>query len=391
MHQSSRDAMARALNRFVYGRQLPSNPGGGINILDVGSYDVNGTYRDYFTHPRFDYTGVDLEDGPNVDVVLSRPDSIPFDTGSVGLVISGQMLEHAPRFWEVFGEMARVLSPGGIMIVIAPSAGPEHRYPVDCYRYLPDSFQALGNDNGLTIVDIHINRWGPWFDLVGVFQKPLEETGAVELSLAPRGDNDAAQTDGAEHPKPFDPVGPREFLGGHLGIKKLIRRLKPRGILQVGQSQTEDLAAVTESLVSLHQGQATVEDRAAATIETITCSADTYFEAHHDPQFPLDIAIIYAPITLADVVRLFAAIEEFSNPDTVVVVAPKMTKHPTNQRTPVRASESQSVINAFLTLLGNHRPELSAGWGKGAYRELAIIKNLQSSSRFLREQYSNII
>ena len=35
-------------------------------ILDIGSYDVNGNYRDIFIDERFEYTGLDMEDGPNV-------------------------------------------------------------------------------------------------------------------------------------------------------------------------------------------------------------------------------------------------------------------------------------------------------------------------------------
>lgn len=35
--------------------------------------------------------------------------------------------------------MARILEPGGTMLVVAPSAGIVHRYPFDCWRYYPDS------------------------------------------------------------------------------------------------------------------------------------------------------------------------------------------------------------------------------------------------------------
>lgn len=39
-----------------------------IKVLDVGSFDVNGTYRDIFSQ-KYDYTGLDMCAGPNVDVV----------------------------------------------------------------------------------------------------------------------------------------------------------------------------------------------------------------------------------------------------------------------------------------------------------------------------------
>ena len=160
MHESSREAMAKALATHVAGAShLPSDRDGVISVVDVGSFDVNGTYRDFFDNPLFHYTGVDVSEGPNVDIVMPDPSVIPFPDCSHHLVISGQMLEHAPRFWEIFAEMSRVLAVGGRMIVIAPSAGPEHRYPVDCYRYLPDSFHALATDNGLDVVEVRVNPW----------------------------------------------------------------------------------------------------------------------------------------------------------------------------------------------------------------------------------------
>lgn len=38
-------------------------------VLDVGSYGVNGTYRHLFPRERFQYSGLDISPGPNVDIV----------------------------------------------------------------------------------------------------------------------------------------------------------------------------------------------------------------------------------------------------------------------------------------------------------------------------------
>ena len=65
-------------------------PGGALSVVDIGSYDVNGSYRPLFAQPGWRYTGVDLEAGPGVDVVLSSPYRLPFATGSVDLVVSGR-------------------------------------------------------------------------------------------------------------------------------------------------------------------------------------------------------------------------------------------------------------------------------------------------------------
>ena len=39
----------------------------------------------------------------------------------------------------------RVLKPAGLLYINAPSNGDYHRYPVDCWRFFPDSGVALQN------------------------------------------------------------------------------------------------------------------------------------------------------------------------------------------------------------------------------------------------------
>ena len=62
---------------------------GAFYILDVGSMDVNGTYRDLFSG--CEYIGIDIRPGENVD--LCDFDLLPNDF--FDLVISGQTFEHA--------------------------------------------------------------------------------------------------------------------------------------------------------------------------------------------------------------------------------------------------------------------------------------------------------
>ena len=44
-----------------------------------------------------------------------------------------------------FNEALRVLKPTGLLYINAPSNGAYHRYPVDCWRFYPDSGVALQN------------------------------------------------------------------------------------------------------------------------------------------------------------------------------------------------------------------------------------------------------
>ena len=139
MHQSSYDKVLEFRRCFLAGRE-----GRPLRIVDVGSLDVNGSYRPIFDVPAWQYTGVDLAPGSNVDVVLGHPyrwRELP--SGSADVLVSGQAFEHISQPWAAILEVARVLAPGGVCCIVAPSSGPEHRYPLDCWRIYPDGFVSL--------------------------------------------------------------------------------------------------------------------------------------------------------------------------------------------------------------------------------------------------------
>lgn len=134
-----------------------ANPADGSpskSVLDVGSATYKGhtTYRIPAEKRGLRYTGLDMQEGSNVDIVTRNPvvySEIPSE--SYDFIVSGQAFEHNPFFWVSFCEMARILKQGGAMIVIAPSAGSVHRFPFDCWRYYPDSWMALCAISGLTM------------------------------------------------------------------------------------------------------------------------------------------------------------------------------------------------------------------------------------------------
>jgi len=129
-----------------------------IRVLDVGSYDVNGSYRDLFNEDRYHYTGLDMEQGPNVDIVLRNPyDWDTIESDSFDIVISGQAFEHIEFFWKTMEEMTRVLKKDGLLCLIVPNGFDEHRYPVDCYRFFSDGLIALARYVGIEALHAHTN------------------------------------------------------------------------------------------------------------------------------------------------------------------------------------------------------------------------------------------
>jgi SAM-dependent methyltransferase len=166
---------------YLVGPERPM--GERLRVLDLGAmaYSAQESYRPLFAAPGFDYVGLDVATGPNVDVVVDDPHcwaEVP--TASFDVVISGQALEHDPQFWVTLAEVARVLRPGGYACLIAPSTGPVHRYPVDCWRFYPDAGPALLTWAGLEPVESHVEQRtrgkGPgieWQDLMVIGRKPF--------------------------------------------------------------------------------------------------------------------------------------------------------------------------------------------------------------------------
>jgi SAM-dependent methyltransferase len=138
-----------------------------LRVLDVGSMgDRASSYRALFRPPDFEYVGLDLAEGPNVDLVPADPyrwDTLR--TESFDLVISGQAFEHNPYFWITMAEIARVLVQGGLTAIIAPSAGPVHRHPFDCWRFYPDSWSVLCQYVGMELAESAVDD-GSWRKMV---------------------------------------------------------------------------------------------------------------------------------------------------------------------------------------------------------------------------------
>ena len=149
MHKSSFQKMERFVSKldFPNGKSIS-------RVLDFGSQCVNGSYKELFDPGVWEYVGVDQAPGENVDLVLSDPYRwAEIDNESFDLLISGQALEHVEYPWIVFEEFFRVMKKGSLCCVIAPSSGPEHRYPLDCWRFYGDGMRALCKHAKLTCLE----------------------------------------------------------------------------------------------------------------------------------------------------------------------------------------------------------------------------------------------
>lgn len=97
-----------------------------VNVLDVGSLDINGNNRHWFYGNKCRYTGIDIGAGKNVDVVYDGK-KMPFEDTSFDVVISTECMEHNEHLFATLQEMSRVLRSGGLMLITCAGYGrPEH-------------------------------------------------------------------------------------------------------------------------------------------------------------------------------------------------------------------------------------------------------------------------
>ena len=94
-----------------------------VDVVDFGSLDINGNNRYLFFDSN--YTGVDICEGNNVDVVCKATDYFP--KTKVDVVISTEMLEHDPTWDESLVHFMEILRPKGLMLITcATDPRPEH-------------------------------------------------------------------------------------------------------------------------------------------------------------------------------------------------------------------------------------------------------------------------
>jgi SAM-dependent methyltransferase len=107
-------------------------------VLEIGSYNVNGSLRDYIkTHNPYDYIGIDIREGEYVDKICAVESIVKeFGEESFDIVLSTEMLEHVTDWRNAITNMKIVCKLGGIVLLTTRSYGfPKHDYPYDHWRY----------------------------------------------------------------------------------------------------------------------------------------------------------------------------------------------------------------------------------------------------------------
>ena len=152
-------------------------------VLEVGSYDVNGSVRPLIeSYAPAEYIGTDMREGPGVDVVVDAASlGQRFGIGRFDLVVCAEVLEHVEDWRTAVDNIKRMLKPGGLLLLTTRSKGfPLHEYPGDYWRFEREDMQVIFADMDALEVESDPQAAGVFV----VACKPLfaSDTPAVDLS-----------------------------------------------------------------------------------------------------------------------------------------------------------------------------------------------------------------
>ena len=142
------------LTTYAYLReQLPRLRG---SVLDVGAGE--SPWRELLADA--EYTGLDVESANNFGM-RRRPEMVyydggrmPFADGSFSHVMTSEVLEHVPDPKAFMAEVARVIAPGGSLVLTVPWSARLHHLPHDFHRFTRFALATLVESNGLQVQHI---------------------------------------------------------------------------------------------------------------------------------------------------------------------------------------------------------------------------------------------
>ena len=146
---SNRDTTLSLLPGAVVGRWLADNAGAVSGLLlDLGA--GNQPFKEWYLSLADKCVSVDVAPAPGLDV-LSMAAPLPFESASFDTVLCTSVLEHVHDAEAAVSEIARVLKPGGRIIITVPFLYPTHEAPYDFWRTTHLGLRSVLTRHGLEV------------------------------------------------------------------------------------------------------------------------------------------------------------------------------------------------------------------------------------------------
>jgi SAM-dependent methyltransferase len=118
-------------------------------VLDYGCAEQ--PYRRFFA-TGVDYLAADLPGNPDASIEIAPDGTVPVADATVDAVLSTQVLEHVADPALHLAECARVLRPGGRLLLSTHGLMVLHPDPVDYWRWTCDGLRRVVEQAGLRVV-----------------------------------------------------------------------------------------------------------------------------------------------------------------------------------------------------------------------------------------------
>lgn len=118
--------------------------------LDLGG-NKDSEYHRLFTGD-FSVTTANLSSGADVVCDFERP--LPIESGTYDTVLLINVLEHVFEYRQLLREAARVLRPGGAIVIVVPFLFPYHASPNDFHRYTATALSRALSSTGFESITI---------------------------------------------------------------------------------------------------------------------------------------------------------------------------------------------------------------------------------------------
>lgn len=145
--------MADAVAEF-YSIALPRFARGRLLDLGCGSAPLFDAYRGYASEIVCADWNNNIHERGHVDVECDLSEPLPMQSGHFDTVIASDVFEHVARPDLLWSEVARVLAPGGSLILNVPFYYCIHERPYDYYRYTEFALRRFADGSGLHIVEL---------------------------------------------------------------------------------------------------------------------------------------------------------------------------------------------------------------------------------------------
>ena len=136
----------------VYEAHLPAHARGRLVDLGCGRVPLYEAYKDLVSENVCVDWGNSLHKSEHLDFECDLCGRLPFQDGEFNTILLSDVLEHVSEPEHLWTEMARILKPGGKLLLNVPFCYGVHEAPHDFYRYTEFALRRFAEMSGFRTI-----------------------------------------------------------------------------------------------------------------------------------------------------------------------------------------------------------------------------------------------